>query len=977
MNPRRPISSASCLPSPPVTLRIRPLVVALLGAAAVLSVQASRAATPAAPASGAAASSTSAGTSSAETRQYDIAPSTLSQALSRYAAEAGVVLVFDAAQLGGLKSRGLVGRFELKAGFAALLADTELEAVPTPSGGYLIRRRADPARGAAAAKPGAKGIALTDQPSAAATRALPMVAVSGAAPGTVNTLDKTMLRTLAAVNGDFTSQLKINPNVQFDEGQLSSYTGGEIAPAEISIHGAKPYQNEILLDGVSLMNDLDPGNKVTTTSVDMIPGASQSLAIDSSILCEVGVRDANVSAEYGRFTGGVVEARICNARKKFGGNVSVGYTSSAWTHVFIDPARLDEFENSSNADLQPRFQKRTYKATVEGRPSAEWGVLASVTRRESDIPLKRFSSTNAGTSESREVTQHRTQDMLVLKTDYAPAGGVHKADLSLVYAPSDNTYFMENYRDSDYTIRTGGLNLAGRWESAFDFGTVTHQLSYGTNEQSRRSDADVYRQWRWSTDKNWGDPDNGTNPTSGEGARGDVDQKLRTVGYKLKSAFKKATLGSTTHRVVTGLELRRQDASYERMRDHFYYLTVADLPTTGAISRCQFADGSVDTEACSATPTLKQGKGQYFRRLQTYQAGRFDMQSDAWSAFVEDEASWRQFTLRAGVRADHESLTQTTNTSPRLSLTWAPQDALALDVGANRYYGRSLFAYALQEKINTLLAVQTRNGTLTWGAPEQSKPANRLESMKTPHDDELSAGVTVEPAWMNGPLTLRFTHREGKDQVVKRTITKQTECNASQCYVYTNDGRSTTKDWTLSWSNAQAFKTGPVVTRMWLAVNKSDTRSNVASYADPFGATALDDSIIQYDGRFIHYSDRPADNYNRPWTLRVGAISTMPSRQLTVSNMLRLRGSYQQMLKTGTTTYQGASVDVYERVSLPRSFAVDTVIQWEPRIRADQRLSIKLTVENITNRKNMTTVASTYASYERGRTVALEAGYDF
>lgn len=902
--------------------------------------------------------------SSPQTRHYEIAAAPLAEVLNRYAAQSGVVLVFDAATLRGLQSRGLSGRYELQAGFKALLADTGLEARPAPGGGYLLQRRPEPRKADASPQ--------EDKPE----QTLPVVRTKSKPLATVDALDQTMIRNLPSINGDLTSQLKLNPNIQYSEGQLSSYTGGEIAPAEISIHGAKPYQNQITIDGVSVMNDLDPGNKVTTTSPEFVPGASQSLAVDSSILCEVEVRDANVSAEHGRFTGGVVEAKVCAARKRLGGHVGVGYTSSGWTHLFIDPARQQEFENSSTADLQPRFQKWTYKSTVEARPAPNWGVLLSAVRRQSDIPLMRFSTTNANTTESREVTQKRVQDTLVLKTDYAPAGGVHKADLTLIYAPSDNSYFIENYRNSDYTIESGGLSLSGRLESRYELATLTHQLSQTRTQQSRRSDVDYYRNWRWSTDKNWGDS-SVSNATSGEGAWGDVDQNLQTLGYRFKAAFKPLTLGPTQHRLAAGVELRRQQAEYERLKDQRYYLTVANLPTSGAISRCQLADGSLDSEACSTTPSINRTVGQYFTRLMTYRAGRYELDAHTEAAYLEDEVSWRQWRLRAGLRADRDSLTQRTDTATRLQLYWTPGNDWALDLGANRYNGRSLFAYALQEKIHTLLYTQTRSGTLTWGTATQALPLNRLESMKTPYDDELTAGLTFEPAWMAGPLSLRFTHRAGRDQVVKRVVSRQSDCNSSTCYIYTNDGRTNTNDWTLSWSNSAAFKTGPAVHRLWLAFNKSDISTNYASYADNFGSDQLNDVMVQYNGQFMRYSELPADNYNRPWTLRVGAISSLPAYSLTISNILRVRDRYQQVLSNGTTDYQGTTVDVYTRTPLPRSLAVDTVIHWEPRIHRDQRLDIKLTLENLTNRKNKTAVNNTYASYERGRSVALEVGYDF
>lgn len=895
-----------------------------------------------------------------------VAAEPLADVLNRFAAESGVILVFDAALLQGQQSQGLQGKHDVPSGFRALLAESKFEVVMGTSGGYILR-----ARPAAAA--------VRDERSAAEKRpahTLSEITVEAKTLPTVERMDREMIRNMPAINGDMTSQLKLNPNIQYSEASLASATGGEIAPAEISIHGAKPYQNEILVDGISIANDIDPGNKITTTSVDQIPGGAQALAIDSSILCEIDVKDSNISAEYGRFTGGVVSATVCSARKKFGGNVSVGYSSSSWSKLFIDPARQEEFEDSSNADLQPHFKKWTYKTTVEARPSDSWGVLMNVVRRKSEIPLKRFSTENAGTTASREVTQTRQQDTLLLKADYSPADSRHKGEVTMVYAPSSNTYFMENYRDSNYTIDAGGLNLSGKWESRYDLAKITHQLSYSKNEQSRRSDVDYYRAWRWSADKNWGDPA-GTNPTSGEGARGDIDQEIQTMQYKLRAAFVPFNLGQTRHRATVGAELRHQEADYERLKDHFYYLTPANLPTTGAVSRCTLPDGTVDTQACSATKTLRYNAGQYFGRLMVYHAGQFEVKSNSWAAYAEDDVTWRNLSLRGGVRGDRDSLAGSTNFAPRLKLGWQVNEPLSLDVGANRYYGRNLFAYALQEKANTLLSTQTRTSNLVWGAATTSKPLNRLEDMKSPYDDELTAGLTYESDLLAGPLSVRFTHRDGKDQVVRLLRTGQADCNGSSCYIFSNDGGSVTKDVTVSWSNARAFKIGDTANRLWVAFNKSDIKSNYATYAENYSSAMLRDDLIRYDGKVIRYGDRPADNYNRPWTLRVGAMTTWPAHSLTVSNILRLRGGYQQILRNGTFVYEGATLENYEKTRLPQANAIDTVVNWNPRVVRNQRLDVKLTIENITNEKNKMTVSDTYATYERGRTFALEIGYGF
>lgn len=893
-------------------------------------------------------------------RHYAIAPGPLAQVLSQFAAESDIVLSFDAAQLGQQRSSGLNGQFSVADGFKHLLAGTNLQWQALPGGAYAIRARQGQA--------------------AAPETVLRPVAVVAERFGTEKHLDRAMLDTLPSVNGDLSSQLKINPNIQFNESQLSSQTAGEIAPAEISIHGAKPYQNEFTIGGVSINNDLDPGSKgsIATNNPELIPGGSQALAIDASLLCDVRVHDSNVSAEYGRFTGGVVAAELCKSRKKLGGSVSVGYTSSAWTKQIIDPRKRADFENSSDADNQPNFRKWTYSATGEMRSDDDvWGLIVTGTRRRSEIELKRFSTDNPDSPIGTEATQTRTNDTLAIKADWSPKNTRDRADFTFMYAPSNNGYFVADAKDSEYTLKTGGVTASARVWTELDAALLSQQLSFMQNQQSRDSVADSYKPWRWSTEKNWGDTDASTNPSSIEGGFGDIEQRLNTWNYKLKSELGERQLGPTRHRITTGLDFKHQDARYARLTESNQYGTVASLPTTGNASQCLNSAGVLDSEACSTTPTLKQGVGQFFRRLTTYRAGEFDLDAQSLGLYAEDTMRWNRWMLRLGVRGDYDSLVKDVNIAPRSQLSVDLPSSVTLSVGANRYYGRSLMAYALQEKISTLKYVQTRTSTsLDWSAATQTLPSNRLEDIDSPYDDEFSFGALWDSGDA-GNFELGFIVRNGRDQIVKRLYTKQSDCASSQCYVYTNQGGSTTKDLTLSWNSAGAWKLGPSETSAWIAANKSQVRSNYSTYADTYSSDKAADEIIQYDGQFIRYSDIPADNYNRPWTLRLGAITKLPAWQLTFTNVLRIRDGYQQILQDGTTDYEGTTVDVYKRTSLPRAITLDTVMLWTPKISGSQALKFKLTVENVTNRKNMTSTSTSYATYERGRTFALEGGYSF
>lgn len=123
-----------------------------------------------------------------------------------------------------------------------------------------------------------------------------------------SSLDKSALNSAPNGNGDLTSALKILPNVQFDNAQLSSNTPGEIDPANISISGGLFYQNNFQLDGFNMNNDLDPTGANGLGASLLYQGIkgtkSQGFNINTKLLDSVKVLDSNIGAAYGGFTGG-------------------------------------------------------------------------------------------------------------------------------------------------------------------------------------------------------------------------------------------------------------------------------------------------------------------------------------------------------------------------------------------------------------------------------------------------------------------------------------------------------------------------------------------------------------------------------------------------------------------------------------------------------------------------------------------------
>ena len=166
-------------------------------------------------------------------------------------------------------------------------------------------------------------------------------------------------------NGAITDLLHDNPNVQFSNSSGSSEAAGEIAPENVSFHGEKFYDNNWMIDGMSNNDTTNPGadngnmvNNPQGTNANELPaGGTQSFWINSDIIQRADVYDSNISAKYGQFTGGVVDARLKNPDlRRFSGGISYRTSRDSWTKYNLDSqARL----------FIPRFKMGQYIAYIK------------------------------------------------------------------------------------------------------------------------------------------------------------------------------------------------------------------------------------------------------------------------------------------------------------------------------------------------------------------------------------------------------------------------------------------------------------------------------------------------------------------------------------------------------------------------------------------------------------------------------------
>ena len=813
-------------------------------------------------------------------------------------------------------------------------------------------------------------------------------------------IDRTAIETFPGANGDLTTLLEMHPNVQFDTTQQSSHTPGELNPADISINGAKFYQNNFMVDGISINNDLDPAassaSRNNYNGIYDIPSNAFGVALDADLLEEVRVYDSNISAEYGRFNGGVVDAITRNPREGFHGKASVSMTRSEWTeyHLNNDEISDEEFELSSDQTYQPEFEKTTQRLMLEGMLTDTFGLIGNIVRKRSEIPVYSYDNGFQSAGDSLKREQTREINNYMLKGFWMPS---EQLDLtfSLIHAPAGGQYYKANQKNSGFTIDQGGqaASLQAVWLG--DNVTYTNKLSYKMVQTSRDADSNVNKQWRWSEEKNWGNPyRNGvlsSTATSIEGGMGDLEQSQTGGEYSFKAELQEFDFLGAGHRINAGLQLGYQKARYEVMEDSWSATTPHSSDATGSTS-CVTASGELDSEYCSISiDALGAAKRQYFRFLNYYRAGEIELEQTDYALFIEDDIRVGNLTLRPGLRFDGDDYMDKTTLAPRFAVSYDlfGDRTSVLSGGLNRYYGRNLFKYRLADGRESLRWRATRgisrDDTITdfsdlvnYGVDESS-----FRSPDIPYDDEWTIGLAQQIG--NLAFDLKYVHREGRDQVVRsraRYLGLEDGDGSSSIanyYTYTNAGESRSQTVTLSVTPLQNLHFAGTQTTWQLALSWNETQSNNASYENTFDDALLADEDVYYDGSLMPYSELPTDNFNRPWTARLNTVTSIPRWNLTWSNFFRYRGSYEQIYQTTPSTIDidGTSYDYYQNGRVRAAPTWDTRVKWEIPTGQDQALYVAVDVTNVADKVNDVLSDKGVLSYETGRQYWLEVGYSF
>ncbi|WP_158655436.1 TonB-dependent receptor plug domain-containing protein [Helicobacter marmotae] len=817
-------------------------------------------------------------------------------------------------------------------------------------------------------------------------------------------------------NGDITSILRVLPNVQFDNAQNRSTTPGEIDPANISISGGLFYQNNFMLDGFNMNNDLNThGGSDSNNLVGMPNSRSQGFNIDTSLLDSISVQDSNISAAYGGFTGGVVEANIRKPRSDgWHGSISYQHTSNHLTHYFIHPSAEAAFATSSDESYQPEFSKHLVKANVEGYITQNLGIIGAFSTTRSYIPLQAYniSRFNGGTELNDTKEQKRISDNYYLKAHYNPTENF-TLEANLGYMPQFNTYYNNLARDSFNTIQSGGTQagLKAIWEG--NEATWTNTLGYSRLENSRKSESNFYRWWYAnSVDKNWVVPTTQTGYIY-EGGYGDIEQLQNTLNFKSDLKFESIDIWRTAHTFRLGAEINYQNIKQNRLGNTYSANGAPQrLASSASITNCTLDSFGLDT--CSLVP-FTQGSttynGQYMNGLVVYSGGEVKLDSTSYGIYLEDDikfdlGGFGEVNTRLGLRLDGDDYMDKHTSAPRFSLNYITPTAQSYKstfiFGANRYYGRNLFSYRLydstlsqQQRYTRTLNTQTNTlSDWTLNTAYTSTKGTRFNQLNVPYDDEIMLGLS-QNLWLFN-ATLKYIHREGRDEITRRArSTRNNNAPALSGYstsynFYTNDGSSRSDIITFMLSNTAPINTFGLKHYYLLAFDWTNTKRTY----NPFSSDEayIENEDIMYNGEIIKYRDRPTDNYTRPYTLRLNTTHTfsLGRTKWLWNNFFRYRAGYERMvlLSRNSAGYDSSfSGSQYGKMQFSGAFNWDMRVGFEVDVFKGNTLFVNLDVYNVLNKQNLTTTSGSssliYVSstaipvYEVGRQFWLQVGYKF
>ncbi|MGO1540175.1 MAG: TonB-dependent receptor plug domain-containing protein [Luteimonas sp.] len=896
--------------------------------------------------------------------RFEIPAGPLDAALNRFGRQSGVDISVDAALTSGRASPGVTGQHAPAAALDALLRGTRLAPRWLSATAVLLEPLPDAGQDGGPVVTGTLSVSGGHEGSLL-PRHLAMTGHS--------TLTREDIDDLPAINRNLTDVLARLPGVTVSGRSRNSMGNGEITPDDISIHGARFYDNQFLLDGASINSDLDPAYN-NPGDLSRLASHGQGYFVDLDAIESVTVHDHNVSARHGGFTGGVVDAQT---RRYSGQNryrLSWRHTSDSLSRFHVDPAAREDFDSaqipqgSAYTPNQPEFRKDFFTFGAEVGHGGDWGSAISASWKDADIPLfdiypAIYEVGDDGLltirpNDGNPAAQYRQNFGFNGKTSWQPGDG-RLLDIALRYSKHRSRLSMGASSNSAFDNYHEGHGIGLRYEQRQSFGTWTVEANFDALSDEREVEAEQpYLHVIMTNQRNFN-----------SGVPGPMERSQKTFSLRPSLQWDPLQWLGAEHAVSAGLEASRVDMQETRKvlaRDYSW--------------------------ACGlGWPQVCAGAGDFYNMVRY---GRtpysLDLDSDQYALWIEDGMRWERLDIRAGLRVDHSGFLGNTEVAPRLAAGYdlSADGRTRLKAGFNRYYGRS-FLELEANRIRDLSTFQeiwlpggsepyfTGWGTTDWEA---------LDNARTPYNDEAMLGVVQ--AFGDWTAGLDWVHRRGRDQFSQVQTLSPTRNR------FGNEGRSETNTVTLRVDNRIPLAFLAADWRVSLLANWQKSRSNASrlnpgsgglssgnGYNEIIGGGTwgvTDTSRVILDGKVIALEDMPATAFNARWRSSLEAGARWAGTGISWNNFIDLRAPYRGVSSLGAQAVPDTSdvLRAYETAEYGTRVNWDMQLRWEP---SWDRLGgyVQVDVLNVLDRTSVSRAEGGTLYYDIGRQFWVEFGVRF
>lgn len=787
---------------------------------------------------------------------------------------------------------------------------------------------------------------------------------------------------MPTTNGNITDLLINNPNVRFSATSDNSNSGGEIKPNDISFHGEKFYNNNFIVNGMSNNDNIHPGadssrqagNRPAGANAHDLPaGGTQSFWIDSKLVKSVEAFDSNISAKYGRFTGGVVDVKLKDPDlDRHSGSISFRTTNEKWARFHTDNQRT--FESATELDLQPQYTKQEYGVMLNQPLSDKAAIRFSYNRKTSDIqyyhPNLQVYDANRQLSEKAKFgsIQRRISENFLLNGIYFPDNG-DLWRLSLAYAPNRAKFYKQDVINGAYTNTGGGFQADIEWEKTFEHFVMNSRVGYKNSGNRIKHDEDSYYRYQRSDYLDW-ISNSGLSTFGGYGRSATTSTD---VLLKQDFKFNEIELGSTLHHIESGWETKITQAVSKRDNaSHNYTFVRANVNCNGAL---QCIEGE-----------------QYANQDQIFEVRDKKVRDDAYAFYLQDRIEWKNLEVIAGMRADYNHFLGKINLAHRLSASYDlfGDTNTRLFTGLNRYYANSMLAYKMRQGASEAYRVSRKlnaDGTLEdWSNPRYTY-INRynVSNLDNPYSDEVVAGVAQN---LFGSLwTLKWVHRDSK-----KGFTATTTKNSFDQEVRVLTNNAWTKNDTLTLSikpkdNEHDFGFAKLSYELGLSYHKTKTNSRYYDAEEDTQYVILNNQLVKSLGGVV-----PRD-FNNPWSLKMNLNTEFPALRLSWGQNIRFIAGRKYIYtdskvrcngaNTGASAYRDAcgdhigDVTAYKDAYQGSHFLWDWRFSYKQPTFKDQFIQLDLDINNVLNRKAAATGADGNTVYKMGRNFWLGVSYNW